>query len=76
MPRLRPASQQGPAAFSILAPRTDHPEALSVTGICPACANRSDDDLVALALAAIKRDVFHDVRSLHPVHMQTVAGRA
>jgi hypothetical protein len=65
-----------PGAFSILAPHADHPEALSVTGVCRSCADRSDADLVALALTVMKRDVFRDLRPLQSVHMHAAAGRA
>ena len=64
-----------PAAFSILAPHADHPDALSVTGVCRSCADRSDADLVALALAIMKRDVFHDLRPPQSVHLHA-GGRA
>jgi hypothetical protein len=65
-----------PGAFSILAPHADRPEALSVTGVCWSCADRSDADLVALTLAVMKRDVFHDLRPLQSVHMHGAEGRA
>jgi hypothetical protein len=65
-----------PAAFSILQPFVDAPDAMSVTGVCRSCADRSDADLVALALAVMKRDVFHDLRPLNPAHMHGAGGRA
>jgi hypothetical protein len=64
------------AAFSILAPLVDCPEALSVSAICPACAARTDDDLIAAAMTALKRDIFPNARRLDPVHMQHAGGRA
>jgi hypothetical protein len=63
-----------PAAFSILSPHVDRPEALSVSGICQACATRSDDDLIEAAGAALKC-IFPDARRLDSVHVHA-AGRA
>jgi hypothetical protein len=65
-----------PAAFAVLAPFVDAaPEAVSVSGICPACAARSNSGLTAAVTAVMKRDVFHDLRPLQPVHMHA-GGRA
>jgi hypothetical protein len=70
------ARPKPPAAFSILAPLVATPEALSVSAICPACAARSDDDLIEGAGAALKRHIFPDARRLDPAHMQHAGGRA
>jgi hypothetical protein len=65
-----------PAAFSILSPFVDRPEALSVSAICPTCAARSDGDLIEAISAVLRRDMFRDLRRMDPAHMHGAGGRA
>jgi hypothetical protein len=64
-----------PAAFMLITPARHDPTMLSLTGICPACAARSHDELIETGIRRA-RSIWPDARRLPPEHMHAHGGRA
>ena len=65
------------SAFLVVAPiaNAQTPEMAILTGICPACADRSDADLLVVAQHRLK-GVWPDLRRLDAANLHTRGGRA
>jgi hypothetical protein len=64
-----------PAAFMLITPARADPSMTSLTGICPACAARTHEELVEMAIRRA-RSIWPDARRLPPEHMHAHGGRA
>ena len=64
-----------PAAFMLITPARADPSMLSLTGICPACAAPTHEELIEMAIRRA-RSIWPDARRLPEAHMHSHGGRA
>lgn len=66
-----------PLAFVCMRPHRDKPAIASLSGVCGACSNATDDELYGRAIAYVRKSFLPDARRLDPAHLHMAeAGRA